>query len=76
MVLLYFFQQDVFAAYDTANDAVIDLYQRHGLSAEIYTQTTDVEGEVNGLLTYDREVEKFPREWLAKRHRAYSATPN
>lgn len=29
-----------------------------GLSAAIYTQTTDVEGEVNGLLTYDREVVK------------------
>ena len=26
-----------------------------GLSAAIYTQTTDVEGEVNGLLTYDRK---------------------
>ena len=30
-----------------------------GLSAAIYTQTTDVEGEVNGLLTYDREIIKF-----------------
>ncbi|MBQ7709194.1 MAG: hypothetical protein IJT74_04660 [Bacteroidales bacterium] len=25
-------------------------------SAGIYTQTTDVEGEVNGLMTYDRKV--------------------
>lgn len=30
-----------------------------GLSAAVYTQTTDVEGEVNGLLTYDREVMKL-----------------
>lgn len=30
-----------------------------GLSAAIYTQTTDVEGEVNGLMTYDREVIKL-----------------
>ena len=30
-----------------------------GLSGCIYTQTTDVEGEVNGLLTYDRRVVKF-----------------
>ena len=30
-----------------------------GLAAAIYTQTTDVEGEVNGLMTYDREVVKF-----------------
>ena len=30
-----------------------------GLSAAVYTQTTDVEIEVNGLLTYDREVLKM-----------------
>jgi hypothetical protein len=31
-----------------------------GLSAAIYTQTTDVEIEVNGIMTYDREVVKLP----------------
>jgi beta-galactosidase/beta-glucuronidase len=35
-----------------------------GLSAAIYTQTTDVEGEVNGLLTYDREIIKFNEKEL------------
>ena len=30
-----------------------------GLSVAIYTQTTDVEHEVNGLVTYDRKVEKM-----------------
>ena len=30
-----------------------------GFSAAIYTQTTDVEGEVNGLMTYDRKVDKL-----------------
>ena len=30
-----------------------------GLDAAVYTQTTDVEVEVNGLMTYDREVIKF-----------------
>ncbi|PZX57835.1 glycoside hydrolase family 2 protein [Algoriphagus chordae] len=30
-----------------------------GLSAAIYTQTTDVEVETNGLMTYDRKVIKF-----------------
>ncbi|MBI5688966.1 MAG: glycoside hydrolase family 2 [Verrucomicrobia bacterium] len=30
-----------------------------GLSAAVYTQTTDVEGEVNGFLTYDRRREKI-----------------
>ncbi|MBN2063825.1 MAG: hypothetical protein JW745_03405 [Sedimentisphaerales bacterium] len=31
----------------------------NGLSGAVYTQTTDVEGEINGLLTYDRKVIKF-----------------
>lgn len=30
----------------------------NGFSAGVYTQTTDVEGEVNGLMTYDRKVLK------------------
>lgn len=30
-----------------------------GLSGAVYTQTTDVEGEVNGLITYDRKVVKI-----------------
>ena len=40
-----------------------------GLSAAIYTQTTDVEGEVNGMMTYDREVQKIPAEELAAIHK-------
>ncbi|MDR1667376.1 MAG: beta-galactosidase [Bacteroidales bacterium] len=32
---------------------------RHGYSAAVYTQTTDVEGEVNGLMTYDRKKIKI-----------------
>lgn len=38
----------------------------HGLSAAVYTQTTDVEGEVNGLMTYDRKIVKMPEEELKK----------
>ncbi|HKL67101.1 MAG TPA: hypothetical protein VJ877_04355, partial [Bacteroidales bacterium] len=30
-----------------------------GYSGAIYTQTTDVEIEVNGLMTYDREIVKM-----------------
>lgn len=33
-----------------------------GIAAGVYTQTTDVEGEINGLMTYDREVIKIPAE--------------
>jgi hypothetical protein len=41
-----------------------------GLSAAVYTQTTDVEIEVNGYMTYDREVLKFDVEETAKWHKA------
>ena len=44
-----------------------------GLSAAIYTQTTDVEIEVNGMLTYDREVVKLPPD--AKELAARLSTP-
>jgi len=40
-----------------------------GISGAIYTQTSDVEGEVNGLLTYDRKVIKIPAEELKKIHK-------
>ena len=30
-----------------------------GLAGSIYTQTTDVEIEINGILTYDRKVLKY-----------------
>ena len=33
-----------------------------GFSAAIYTQTTDVEVEVNGLITYDREIIKVDKD--------------
>ena len=37
----------------------------NGLCAAIYTQVSDVEDETNGLLTYDRKVEKLtPEEML------------
>lgn len=39
---------------------------REGLAAAVYTQTTDVEGEVNGLMTYDRAILKMDPEWLSK----------
>jgi hypothetical protein len=37
-----------------------------GLSATVYTQTTDVETETNGLMTYDRKVDKMGFENVRK----------
>jgi len=42
---------------------------RQGLAAAVYTQTTDVEGEVNGLMTYDRKVIKYDVDKLAEWHK-------
>ena len=39
-----------------------------GLSAAVYTQTTDVEVETNGLMTYDRKVMKMPAADLKALH--------
>ena len=38
--------------------------KRAGLSAAIYTQLTDVEDELNGLITYDREAIKLPPDTI------------
>ena len=40
-----------------------------GLSATIYTQTSDIEEEINGLMTYDREENKFVEEELKDLHK-------
>ncbi len=45
-------------------DALIE----SGLSAAVYTQTTDVEVETNGLMTYDRKVIKMPVQRLFEIH--------
>ena len=45
------------------------------MSAAVYTQTTDVEVEVNGLMTYDREVIKFDVKETAAWHKALFAPP-
>jgi beta-galactosidase/beta-glucuronidase len=45
-----------------------ELYKmiKAGFSAGVYTQTTDVEGEINGLMTYDRKVIKPEEDRLRK----------
>ena len=51
------------------NDALVKLYReeilpcvKNGLCGAVYTQISDVEDEINGLLTYDRKVEKIDPE--------------
>lgn len=54
---------ELFNRYATLADKLEELIKA-GLSAAVYTQTTDVEGEVNGFMTYDRKVMKMPIEKL------------
>ena len=41
---------------------------RNGLGGSVYTQTTDVEVEINGLMTYDRKVLKYDPQVLRAAH--------
>jgi beta-galactosidase/beta-glucuronidase len=45
-------------------EALAPMRREAGLSAAVYTQTTDVEGEVNGFMTYDRRYIKITPEVL------------
>lgn len=55
-------QEALLRAYRDLITQLRQLIETRGLAAAIYTQTTDVEIEVNGLLTYDRAVIKMPVE--------------
>jgi beta-galactosidase/beta-glucuronidase len=55
--------EDVLHQYSAYAEDLIGIIQK-GVSAAVYTQTTDVEGEVNGLMTYDRKIVKMDEERL------------
>jgi hypothetical protein len=52
--------------YEFYYDQVHRFVKENGLSATIYTQTTDVETETNGLMTYDRLINKMGAENVFK----------
>ncbi|TXK49104.1 beta-galactosidase [Pontibacter qinzhouensis] len=58
---------ELFKRYSSFIDRLEELIPR-GLSAAVYTQTTDVEIETNGLITYDRKVVKLPAQKLKQVH--------
>jgi hypothetical protein len=47
----------------------LKLLAQTGVAAAVYTQTTDVEVEVNGLITYDRKVIKVDQKRMAEINR-------
>ena len=60
-------KEELEARYRTLVDDLNELISK-GLAAAVYTQTTDVEIETNGLMTYDRKVIKIPTEVLFQIH--------
>jgi hypothetical protein len=52
--------------YESYYDQVHKFVKENGLSATVYTQTTDVETETNGLMTYDRKINKMGVENVFK----------
>lgn len=54
------------AKYESYYDQIYRFVKENGLSATIYTQTTDVETETNGLMTYDRKINKMGIENVFK----------
>jgi hypothetical protein len=53
---------DYTALYDKFANDLTAFKTNNGLSAAVYTEITDVESELNGLVTYDRAVIKAPVE--------------
>lgn len=53
--------------YKTSIENLVEL-KKQGIAAGVYTQTTDVEIEINGLMTYDRKVIKIPAKELKDLH--------
>jgi hypothetical protein len=52
-------KEELYTRYAEFIDRIPRLIE-NGLSAAVYTQTTDVEIEINGLMTYDRKEIKMP----------------
>ena len=60
--------EEVLAEYERFADQLTELVKQ-GCAAAVYTQTTDVEIEVNGLMTYDRKVIKMDEAGLRAANR-------
>ena len=61
----YTSREELLKNYAALIEKIPDLIKK-GLSAAIYTQTTDVEVEVNGLMTYDRAIIKMDVDEMKK----------
>ncbi len=60
--------EDLLFKYEDFYQEIIEMRDKRGLAAVVYTQTTDVETETNGLMTYDREIIKMGIENINNAH--------
>ncbi len=67
-------QEELIQSYRHLYESEVLPAREQGLSAAVYTQLTDVEDELNGLLTYDRKVVKIPEEDLREINARVSGT--
>lgn len=63
---IYKTKESLTKAYTKLYNNVIIPQIKDGLCATVYTQVTDVEDELNGLMTYDREIVKIDIDVLKK----------
>ncbi len=74
----YHSQEELQRHFDQLMQRLLPLVSR-GLAAAVYTQLTDVETEVNGLMTYDRAVlkvdEELVRRWAQRLYREGAPAP-
>ena len=61
--------EELMAKYKEYAEILKYIIRESGCASAIYTQTTDVEGEVNGIITYDRKVVKVNIDDFAKINR-------
>ncbi|MBE6741385.1 MAG: glycoside hydrolase family 2 [Ruminococcaceae bacterium] len=61
---IYKSEKSLTKAYKKLYEKVIIPQIKTGLSGTVYTEVSDVEDELNGLMTYDREVLKIDKEVL------------
>jgi beta-galactosidase/beta-glucuronidase len=50
-------------------DQVLHLVEKHGLAMSVYTQLTDIEDEINGLITFDRKIIKIDQAMIHESNR-------
>jgi len=67
--------EELTAAYESLLRRLHILIGEPGLSAAVYSQTTDVEARTTGLMTYDREVIKMDKERVIAARRLLDTPP-